>query len=219
MKPLLALVAALMALASSTAKAASLSATTFSFISSNSRAFALYLDGSAVGGGQNLNGQFDSISLSVVPLFAGTTFTNQNSGVFAGAPRPAGQAFTYRNRYLESSVDDPENPGTGWIVTNVVSTTTMFGFDGGPLGQKITTANEPGGKLFLANLHMPRVPGTFSYINATVKLYNGAALVTTAILAAPDPEPATIVMVAQCGFGIAIHCRRRWWTRFAPSPL
>jgi hypothetical protein len=103
-------------------------------------------------------------------------FANLNGGFLAGAPRPVGQASTYYNRMLDA--DPFDFPGAlGWTVWNVVRTSSELSFVGEPLGGKITTAKQPGGLLFLANLYAPSVPEptTFGLLSVAVLALAGLA--------------------------------------------
>jgi hypothetical protein len=85
------------------------------------------------------------------------SFSNLNSGLLAGVPRPAGQAFTYYNRMLDADpIDFPDS--LGWTILGIVRTPTELSFAGGPLGKVISTAGQPNGRLFLANIYAPPVP-------------------------------------------------------------
>ncbi len=125
-------------------------------------AYAVYLNGGADNGG------FDTIAVNLTPT-GSATFTNQTSGLVAGVPRPAGQAFSYPNRALGGDpLDGP--PFLAWVILDPMNTPTRLSFDGGPLGQKISTASQPGENLFLANVNMPTGQGV-----ANVKaISNGA---------------------------------------------
>jgi hypothetical protein len=130
--------------------------------------------------GQAQNGGFDTISFRAIPdigirvqlIDAGTpiadlqtsgiilddpggSFINLNSGLNAGVPRPAGDAFTYRNRMLQA---DPFDGGKGWTLQDLVMTPSELSFTAGPTTGKITTATEVGGRLFLANIRYAFVP-------------------------------------------------------------
>jgi hypothetical protein len=78
-------------------------------------------------------------------------FGNFNSGLVAGAPRPAGDAFTHHNRMLDADPEDVEG-GLDWTILGLIRTPMQLSFTGGPLGGKINTASQPGGRLFIANL-------------------------------------------------------------------
>ena len=123
MKRILLVAAVVSALACSVANAASVSVRTGA-----PGAYSIFLDG------QEADGNFDTVFVELIPS-APATFTNQNSGLQSGAPRPAGQAFSYRNRLLDLDPTDPDNPGgLGWTVVGAVSTANALSFTGGPLG-------------------------------------------------------------------------------------
>jgi hypothetical protein len=160
-----------LAVAASAADAATLSIGSFQDWSVRGIA-AIYLDGDAD------NGNFDTITFSARPqsvvhvqlISAGTViselifpffqpislspFANQNSGLSAGVPRPAGQTFTYINRLLHA--DPLKFPGgLGWVVFGLVNRPDELSFVTGPLGGRIDTAGQPDGRLFLANIYAP----------------------------------------------------------------
>ena len=146
-------------------------------------AWALYLSGGAD------NGNFDSVQLSVVPD-GSTTFGNNTGGLVSGAPRPAGQEFTYPNRALNSDpLDDPSFKG--WSLLDVINTPTAFSFGGGPLGAKISTAADPNGELFLANIFLPTAGAR---ANVSLQLVNAGVNLPTLNTVIGVPEPATLAM-------------------------
>jgi len=188
MKRILSLAAVVSILACSVANASSVSVVKSV---SNPTAFSVYLDGEAA------DGNFDTVFVKLLPT-PPATFTNQNSGLASGAPRPAGQALSYRNRMLDLDPTDPDNPGgLGWNILGAVSTANELSFTGGPLGAKIDTGNAPG--LFLANVNMPTGGGTFQ-----VQVISAGALVqelTGVFGGVPIPEPATAGLA-----GLALCC-------------
>jgi hypothetical protein len=104
----------------------------------------------------------------------GSSWLNPSSGLSSGAPRPAGQAFTYRNRYPDLDPADPDNSGgKGWTLVAPTTTAALVTISGGPLGGFINSATEPGGKLFLANFLLP-LGGTGTIV---IKAVNGAPVV------------------------------------------
>jgi hypothetical protein len=139
--------------------------------------FSIYLDG------ESLNNGFNAMSFRVTPggdfhvrLVNGLTtvadfrfvpfldhplaeywspsrpFGNVDSGSVAGIARPPGQPFTYRNRLMNA--DPLDQPDTlGWTLLDIVVQPNEIELAGGPLGRRITTADQPNGRLFLANLH------------------------------------------------------------------
>lgn len=195
MKNILAFTALLAVSAAASANAASLSVVQSG--EGASKAFSLYLNGGAD------NGNFDTVSLVATPD-VGSSFANPNSGTAPGVgPRAAGEAFTFRNRFLDlDPLDDPQ--GKGWTVLGVVTTAQALSFDGGPLGLKISTAAEPGGNLFLANFNMPTGMG-----QATVNLFNSGAPAGTLSIPIGIPEPATLAMAGLGLVGVIAASRRK----------
>ncbi|MCC6491785.1 MAG: PEP-CTERM sorting domain-containing protein [Pirellulales bacterium] len=192
MKTILSLVAVgLCVVACSAVNAASLS------LGTNNTAISLYLDGGAE------NGQFDTIFVSLKPN-GSATFANQNSGAAAGVPRPAGEAFSYPNRML--TADPLDFPG-GLALSQVglVNTPQELSFAVGKAGGTLTTADQPGGKLFLANVDFPAIAqgakGT-----ATVQLISAGNLVVE--LNRAIPEPTTLGLAGLSLLGL-VAARRR----------
>jgi hypothetical protein len=162
--------ACLFILACGSAKAASLAIVANG---STPYTYSVYLNGTGVNGNFNtikldarprlvLVQLSDSMGRVVADLVApfslgqpsppGYAFANLSSGQVAGVPRPAGEAFTYYNRLLNADPLDAPG-GKGWSLLGIKVTEDLVGFSGGPLGANITTANEPNGQLFLANLY------------------------------------------------------------------
>ncbi|WP_428308387.1 PEP-CTERM sorting domain-containing protein [Lacipirellula sp.] len=188
--------------------ASSRAATLVGYQSNGGQSISLFVKGGA------LNDGFNALSLKAT----GNAFTRVNSGLGAGVPRPAGQAFTYRNRALELDPFDADFPGLGkgWTILGPVINTTEVSFGGGPLGKKITTAGEPRGELFLANLYFAQL-NDVSGFNATLTLVNGGNTVLTESLVVPlgglpplpeVPEPSSAALLFTAGLA-AIATRRR----------
>jgi hypothetical protein len=183
-------VACLSILACNCTHAASLQLT-LGHVSAQNYISSIYLVGEAQNGG------FDTITLKATPdigvhvqlinagapiadlqapvILTGSVgaFLNLNSGLDAGVPRPAGQAFTYRNRQLEADLLDG---GLGWILQDLVMTPSELSFTAGPTTGKITTATEAGGRLFLANIHFSLVPEPAAIVLLSTVMLGLAAL-------------------------------------------
>lgn len=155
---------------------------------------------------QGAENNIAALGFSAAPV-APATFLNPNSGNASGAPRPAGQAFTYRNRFLDlDPADEDVSGGLGWTLLNTSQTAGGLTFEGGPLGQLIDIS----APLFLANIFMsPEGAGEY-----TVVLKDG----TGADVGAPltgrfggtveIPEPATFVLAGISMLGLAAVRRR-----------
>jgi hypothetical protein len=150
---------------------------------------------------------FNGVDFKVTPDTG--QFQNLNGGLLGGVPRPAGFAATYRNRAIDLAVDDIDNPGIGkgWTLILPRVNATQVSITGGPLSGNISTAAEPNGRLFLANiLLLPGVRAT-----ATITLVNGSTTVGQLPLEyeVDVPEPATLGMASVSVLGLATIRRRR----------
>ncbi|BBO31468.1 hypothetical protein [Lacipirellula parvula] len=174
--------------------------------SQGGQAMSLFLRGDA------LNNSFNGMSLEVT----GNSFLNLRNGLDAGVPRPAGQPFTYRNRALDLDPLDPDAPGIGkgWTVLSPIQTSTHFSFGGGIIGKQISTATEPRGELFLANLF---VSDSFSSIHCELTLVNGVdTVLKQSLFFFPElnfplpklPEPSSAALLVTAGLA-AIAARPR----------
>lgn len=190
MKSILTLVALVTLAVGSTANAASLHVVTTNGGATN----AIYLDG------ETQNGTFNTVIFSAVPNGA-ATFQALSSGV----GKPAGDPNTYRNRALDA---DPLDGGLGWSLVGTQTTASALTFSGGPLGSNITTADAPGGRLFLGNVQLPTGPGMTG--TATVTLVDGTGAQVGDILSAtfPIPEPASLGLVGMSTLALAAFRRR-----------
>jgi hypothetical protein len=175
----------------SAANAASLSLT------QNGNIFSLYI------AGEEDNGNFDTVDVAISPT-VGATFVNIDGGLdgLFGA-RPAGQNFTFINRFLGR---DPVQGGEGWTVLGFTNTATGFGFAGGPLGRTISTADEPGGRLFLANMVLSPPSGN---ADARVQLISAGNVIEELRILFVIPEPATITIAGLGLVGVVAASRRK----------
>ena len=163
-------------LPSSFAYAAALSVTTHP-----QNVYAIYLDGEST--------VFNGVGFSAIPN-DGVSFLNVPA-VSIGRPRPAGQPFTARNRFLDADpAEEPESKG--WTLLGINTTSQKITFSGGPLGQFIDTSTEPDGDLFLANLMLP--PKATATVQVT--LVNGVNTVFEQTLIIGVPEPGTFATAA-----------------------
>jgi hypothetical protein len=160
--------------------------------------WALFLDGEAANGG------FDTIFLRTTPG-APEVFTNPNSGVSAGVPRPAGAPFTYPNRMLNG--DPGDIPGAlGLSQFGLVNTSSELSYTVASLGGTITTASQPGNLLFLANVDLPDAN---SDGQVTVQLLKRGDLVQELFMQFPPfPEPSAFVLAACSLTGLSLIRRQ-----------
>lgn len=188
MKRSSALAALVVLVSGTTAHAASLSVnSTDSF-----KTHAIYLSGEAQ------NGAFNTVIFSAVPLGGG-----QFLALSSGVGKPAGDPNTYRNRALDA---DPLDGGLGWSLVGTQTTATALTFSGGPLGSNITTADQPGGRLFLANL---RISLDFNhYISVQLVDATGAQVGPTLDTFIPGPEPSSCGLAGIAMLGLAAVRRR-----------
>jgi hypothetical protein len=158
--------------------------------------WAIYLDGSPQ------NGDFNAVKFDATPV--GGTFLNTTGGLDGGVPRPPGQAFTYYNRLLNADpLDFPAS--LQWTLLGISANANLLGFTGGPLGLSISTAGQPGGRLFLGNV-LPSAGGSFI---AKVQLSNAAGNIVADLQAVPVPEPTSAAVVGAAMAIWTLSRRRR----------
>lgn len=195
------LVLALLPLLSSTYAAAAPIALVKTFDIDN--VFGFYVDGS------ELNGQFDTLFFQAKATFG--TFINQVSGNQAGAPRPAGHAFTYPNNML--TADPMDFPGALSLTrVGLVNTPQELSYAAANLGGVMTTAGSINGDLFLGNINLS-TGGVLSYqvqlLRAGNILFDSGVL---SIPLTPDPtlpEPSSLSIAAIGGAVSLLAARRR----------
>jgi hypothetical protein len=156
---------------------------------------AIFLDG------EGQNSLFNTVKFQATPN--GSAIFQELVGGFGFVIRPPGEPKTYINQNLNN---DPLDGGLGWSVLGVLRTPNELSFTGGPLGQIITTANEPDGRLFLGNVYLSAGGSGV----ATVQLSDAQGAVV-ADLQAPlgVPEPAAVCLVTLSLLGSAPARRRR----------
>jgi hypothetical protein len=168
-------------------------------------AYSLFLNGSAE------NDAFDTIFVLMKPD-APAAFNNMTGG---GMPsiRPPGMAFTYPNRMLNA--DPSEIPGAlGLSQFGVIVTPSELSYTVANLGGTISTAPQPGGNLFLANVNMP---GASSSGRATVQILRQGALVQEMNTRFFIPEPAAIALTVAGLWGVSLMLRGRASCRMRSS--
>jgi hypothetical protein len=176
---------ALAAIAALITVAPNASAASVSF-TQNGDAISIFLDGGAQ------NGAFDTIFFQLRPVAPALFTNNNNSRNAAGVPRPAGQAFTYYNGMLDA--DPLDFPGAlGLTQVGLINTPQELSFTVGKLGGTITTADQPDGDLFLANVNLQ---GSV-FFEGRVQLISGGALIQEFVIPRiPEPAGALLALVA-----------------------
>jgi hypothetical protein len=137
---------------------------------------------------------FDEIRFDA-RIYGRATFTNPNSGLSAGIPRPAGDPFTYPHRMLDA--DPGDIPGAlGLVRTGLINEPRWLSFTVTDADGTIDTAPQPNGDLFLANLNLssPALSGDL-VVFTRVCLFSEGRIVNmlsdVLALDSPLPEPAS----------------------------
>lgn len=160
----------------------------------NPTAYSIFL------AGNSLNSDFNVISFAVTPDAPGL-FTNVDTFGGESPVRPPGLPITYRNRLLDT--DPADNPaGLGYVMLGTLVSSTKVEFTTGPLGQQISTATQPDGRLFLANINLPT--GTARGNILLIDVGNIAADLRFVI---PEPAGMNLAAIGAC-VGLA-RIRRR----------
>ena len=192
MKALFALALATCVLAASTAQAARVAVTTNGAIAS---VYLKAAKGAEFGG--DLNGDFDTIDFQFTAT-APTTLLNLSSG----AGKPAGDAFTYRNRVLDA---DPLDGGLGFSVVGQTINAQGASWAGGPLGQTIQTGAADSTGLFLQNFNFS---GPANKLSGTGRVQLISAGNIVAEIPIVIPEPTSVMLTASALIGL-LGLRRR----------
>jgi hypothetical protein len=152
------------------------------------------------------NGAFETVVFEARPM-GSSAFANQATGNVVGIPRPPGDPFTYMNRLLTAHpLDFPDAIGYGLSLFELVNPPDRLFFVLGRQRGNISTASEPGGDLFLANLYMP---GGAASAEVTVQLLGGGILVRELRLTIPVPEASLAASTACALVAATIASRRR----------
>jgi hypothetical protein len=159
-------------------------------------AYSLFLNG-----GEH-NDAFDTIFVLMKPN-APAVFTNILFNL-PGVPRPPGHPFTYANDMVVADPGDIEG-GLGLSRFGLIRVANEVSFTAVSLGGTITTASQPGGNLFLANVNMP---GNSSSGLATVQILRQGALVQEMNAVFSIPEPPAFALAASTLFALSFIRRR-----------
>jgi hypothetical protein len=166
-------------------------------MTNNGAIYTFYVDGEA------LNGGFETIYFQAKATPPGK-FANVISGIPGeeGRPRPPGQAFTYRNiMFTTDPLDFPG--GLGLSMVGFINNGQELSYTVGNLFGTLTTANQPNGDLFLANLYVP----DSTAFTATVQLISAGTVVFEATQAIPEPAAGLVALV---GLSNLLAFRRRF---------
>jgi hypothetical protein len=193
MKALFALTVAVCVVAASTAQAARVAVTT------NGNVASVYLKAAkGAENGGDLNGDFDTIDF-LFTANAPTTLTNLSSG----AGKPAGEAFTYRNRILDA---DPLDGGLGFSVVGQTINAQGAAWAGGPLGATIQTGAADSTGLFLQNFNFSGPANKLSGAGRVQLISAGTVVAEIPIVI---PEPGSMMLGGSALLGLVGLVRRR----------
>jgi hypothetical protein len=167
-------------------------------------AYAFYLNAG------EYNGAFDTIYFQAKATLP-AIFENLNTWGGEAFPQPPGNTFTYYNRLL--SADPLEYPGAVALTqVGTVITAQEVSFTVGKLGGTISTADQPYGYLFLANVYQSSAP---SWV-ATLQMISAGTIVQEFHLVTPLtppgpqlPEPASVAMFGLGSLALSAIIRRQ----------
>ncbi|MBL9165331.1 MAG: hypothetical protein JNL18_21570 [Planctomycetaceae bacterium] len=150
----------------------------------NGAIYIFYVDG------ESLNGGFETIYFQAKATPPGKFANVPNGAAPPGVPRPPGDSFTYPNRML---IADPlDFPGAlGLSMVGFINNGQELSYAVGNLFGTITTANQPNGDLFLANLYVPDP----THFTATVQLISAGTVVFEATQTIPEPAAGLVALV------------------------
>jgi hypothetical protein len=153
-------------------------------MTNNGPIYTFYVDG------ESLNGGYETIYFQAKATPPGKFANFANGYSIAGIPRPPGQSFTYPNNML---VTDPlDFPGGLRLMRlGLRNLGPELSYTVGNLFGTITTANEPNGDLFLANLYVP----DSTAFTATVQLISAGTVVFEATQTIPEPAAGLVALV------------------------
>ena len=167
-------------------------------------AYAIYLNAG------EYNGAFDTIYFQVKAT-PPAVFENLNTWGDEAFPRPPGLPSTYPSRFLN---EDPlDYPGAlALTMIGRVVTPQEVAFTAGKLGGTISTADQPYGYLFLANVYQSGPPSW----TATLQMISAGTIVQEFHLVTPPtppgpqlPEPASVALFGLGSLALSAIVRRR----------
>jgi hypothetical protein len=132
--------------------------------------------------GESLNGAFDTFYFQAKATSSGA-FANFTFGGSGPPPFP-GIEYSYANPLIVADPTDVPG-GLGFTRVGLIRNPQEVSFTAGNLGGTVTTANEPNGDLFLANLYIPDPNSAFT---ATLQLISAGTVVFEAVQTIPEPS-------------------------------